>query len=75
MSSDTDDFSVLYDGAGNALEAAISVASILSIDFAPGPLGGSISGGFSIVPIPPAAWLFSSGILGLIAMGKRRKAA
>jgi hypothetical protein len=74
-SSDIDDFSVLYDGAGNTIDAVISVASINSIDIAPGPLGGSLSGGFSVVPIPPAVWLFSSGILGLIAMAKRSKAA
>lgn len=28
-----------------------------------------------VVPVPPAVWLFSSGILGLIAIARRRKAA
>jgi hypothetical protein len=76
VSSDTDDFAASYDAAGNASGAVISVASSpLTSDSAPGLQGGSVSGGFSIVPIPPAVWLFSSGILGLIAMAKRRKAA
>jgi len=30
---------------------------------------------FSVVPIPPAVWLFSSGLLGLIGISMRKKAA
>ena len=41
------------------------------------PRGHGISdakfaGGTSVVPIPAAAWLFGSGLLGLIGMGRRR---
>jgi hypothetical protein len=42
-----------------------------SVDFggeAKGTLGG-------VVPIPPAAWLFGSGLLGMIGIARRKKAA
>jgi hypothetical protein len=29
----------------------------------------------TVVPVPPAVWLFSSGLLGLIGIGRRRKVA
>lgn len=75
ISSDTDDFAVGYNATGNTNSVSVSAASSpLSIDTAPGLQGGSVSGGFSIVPIPPALWLLSSGILGLIAITKRSKA-
>ena len=37
--------------------------------------GGSITGSVSAVPIPPAVWLFGSGILGLIGIARRKKTA
>jgi hypothetical protein len=75
VTSNTDDFSVGYDPAGNARSATVSVASSPLLTDGTGMQGGSVSGSFSIVPIPPAVWLFSSGMLGLIAMAKRAKAA
>lgn len=36
---------------------------------------GAFSGSLSIVPVPAAAWLFGSGLLGLIGMARRKKAA
>jgi hypothetical protein len=79
ISSDTDDFDIGYYPTGEAWSAAVSVASVpLSLDVAPSVAGtetGTVSGSFSIVPIPPTAWLFSFGMLGLTAMAKRKKAA
>jgi hypothetical protein len=50
-----------------------------------GPTPGSIDGTFSgssvvaklgpVVPVPAAVWLFSSGLLGLVAVARRKKAA
>ena len=34
----------------------------------------SIDGGVGVVPVPAAAWLFGSGLLGLIGMARRRTA-
>jgi hypothetical protein len=40
-------------------------------------LGGQIFQGIvtSTVPIPPSIWLFGSGLLGLVAIARRKKAA
>ena len=40
-----------------------------------GQSGGFVSGSISpaVVPIPAAAWLFGSGLLGLIGMARRKK--
>jgi hypothetical protein len=38
-------------------------------------LYGTRSDGSQVVPIPAAAWLMGSGILGLLALGRRRKAS
>lgn len=35
---------------------------------------GGIIGQGSVVPIPAAAWLFGSGLIGLVALARRRKA-
>lgn len=35
--------------------------------------GGEIRGQAQVVPIPAAAWLFGSGLLGLVALARRRK--
>ena len=50
-----------------------------------GPATGSIDGTFSgrsvvaklgpVVPVPAAVWLFGSGLLGLVAVARRKKAA
>jgi hypothetical protein len=42
--------------------------------FAPLPYG-EIGGMTTVVPIPPALWLFGSGMLGLVGMARRKKAA
>jgi len=36
---------------------------------------GAIDIGVSAVPVPAAAWLFGSGLLGLVGMARRKKAA
>jgi len=35
--------------------------------------GGEIRGQVQVVPLPAAAWLFGSGLLGLVALARRRK--
>lgn len=49
-----------------------SGGSLLNPDF----LGGSltVSAPSAVVPVPAAAWLFGSGLLGLIGMARRKKA-
>ena len=37
--------------------------------------GGEIRGQVEVVPVPAALWLFSSGLLGLIGISSRKKAA
>ena len=37
--------------------------------------GGEIRGQVSTIPIPAAVWLFGSGLLGLVGMARRKKAA
>ncbi|WP_424206737.1 VPLPA-CTERM sorting domain-containing protein [Sulfuricaulis sp.] len=37
--------------------------------------GGEIRGFLAPVPIPAAAWLFGSGLLGLIGVAQRKKTA
>ena len=61
-------------------------STLLNLDFFTGSkwaLGGTgtnhvfISGGISpvVVPVPAAVWLFGSGLLGLIGIARRKKAA
>ena len=37
--------------------------------------GGEIRGQVQVVPIPAAVWLFGSGLLGLVGIARRKKAA
>jgi len=37
--------------------------------------GGEIRGQVQVVPVPAAAWLFGSGLLGLIGIARRKKSA
>ena len=37
--------------------------------------GGEIRGQVGVVPIPATVWLFGSGLLGLVGMARRKKAA
>ena len=37
--------------------------------------GGEIRGQVSVIPIPASVWLFGSGLLGLIGISRRKKAA
>ena len=41
----------------------------------PGFVFGNSPGSWSVVPVPPALWLFGSGLLGLIGIARRKKAA
>lgn len=40
----------------------------------PGNRGGEIRGQLQVIPIPAAAWLFGSGLLGLIGIARRKRA-
>jgi hypothetical protein len=65
----------------NITSMALTVDSFTLVPASPGnPLTTiftdftwTVSG--SVVPIPPAAWLFGSGLLGLVGISRRRKAA
>ena len=61
-----------FDGGVTALTSSVS-ASGFSDDDSGAVLSGVIGAG-SAVPIPPVIWLFSSGLLGLAAMARRKKA-
>ena len=37
------------------------------------PFNATGSGNFSVVPVPPALWLFGSGLMGLVAIARRKK--
>jgi len=61
-------------------EGVIVSAGIHSSEW--GPLAGlpyseiyhiSVQGAISSVPLPAAAWLFSSGLIGLIGLSRRKK--
>lgn len=58
-------------GQGNVAFAA-HVADFITSD--PG-VTSAYFGGSTIVPAPAAAWLFGSGLLGLVGMARRKKAA
>lgn len=54
--------SVLYQASGNSISGSGIQVS----------LNGQ--GLYAVVPIPPAVWLFSSGLLGLVGIARRKKA-
>ena len=49
-----------------------SGGSLLNPDFLDGSL--TVSDPSAVVPVPAAAWLFGSGLLGLVGMARRKKA-
>ena len=58
----------------------IGVTSIETAAFGAGPDSGTSQAflhadeSYAVVPIPPALWLFGSGLLGLVGMARRKKA-
>ncbi len=55
-------FSIGYQGDGN------KASSVYAWAVQSGNVGGA-----SIVPVPAAVWLFGSGLLGLVSVGKQRR--
>ena len=65
--------STIISGAQSAdLLAGLWYINIHTTTFAGGEIRGQVQ--VSAVPIPAAAWLFSSGLLGLVGMARRKKA-
>jgi len=60
-----------FDGGLTAATSSVSAAEFLDDD--PGAVLTGVIG--SAVPIPPAIWLFGSGLLGLVGMARRKKSA
>ena len=68
---------------GSLFAASFNFGLIYEIDPSTGDLLNQFSGltaiggmaGGTLVPIPPALWLFGSGLLGLIGIARRKKAA
>ena len=52
----------------NVLNVTFSDGTILTVDIA-------VAGPPAAVPVPPAVWLFGSGLLGLVGIARRKKAA
>jgi hypothetical protein len=80
--SPTTDFPDWLEGVEYGLISAISdgtgILTILDTPILGGPFGQNTAlAGLQIqeVPIPPVAWLFGSGLLGLVGLARRKKAA
>ena len=69
-------FSVQFEylGAGSPGPQQFSVYESSVLDLAVEPLDTGLTQ-ISSIPIPAAAWLFGSGLLGLIGISRRKKAA
>jgi hypothetical protein len=61
---------VINAGQAADLLAGLWYVNIHSTTFA----GGEIRGQVNVVPIPAAAWLFGSALVGLVGVGRRKKA-
>jgi hypothetical protein len=68
-----------YDGALSNNGGEIIECANVDCDFSPNRDTGSIlgvgvpNGEWTVVPVPAAAWLFGSGLLGLVGMARRKK--
>jgi hypothetical protein len=56
---------------GDSFAACNSVSQSCTVSFADGTV---LSVDAAVVPVPPAVWLFGSGLLGLVGMARRKKA-
>jgi len=54
------------------MEVAFAL-SLTTDDLGAGFSSDLIFGNSTVVPIPPAFWLFGSGLLGLVGMARRKK--
>lgn len=61
---------------GGLAGASLGGAALSATVFSDSDLGATVTGiiGASVVPVPPAAWLFGSGLIGLIGVARRKKA-
>jgi hypothetical protein len=62
--------------SGNAAQGNVAFAAHVT-DFITSDSGvtSGFFGGSTVVPVPAAVWLFGSGLLGLIGIARRKKAA
>jgi hypothetical protein len=54
---------------------AYSTPTVTTPTGLPDPFNATGTGTFNAVPVPPAIWLFGSGLLGIVAIARRKKAA
>ena len=72
--SDADVPDVKDAGNRQTVVAMIGTAPMFTVDFGQRQVTpGSWSGDIAAVPLPATAWLFGSGLAGLVAAGRRRK--
>jgi hypothetical protein len=78
LPSGTTSYTLTFDVGSAATLSPLDTPYIIDVVFAGGNVSGSgrwndqTSFGINVVPIPPAVWLFGSGLLGLVGIARKR---
>ena len=68
-------FLVTYDSYADLLSNDFSASSFSQLNINANFSAGGLAATVPPVPIPPALWLFGSGLIGLAGIARRKKAA